>query len=61
MKALVQEIVKSFSFRFKNLKVNVKELTGDQSFGRKELEKVGLVVSTPEKWDVVSRKGEKGW
>ncbi|EEQ98855.1 u520, putative [Perkinsus marinus ATCC 50983] len=56
MKALVQEVVQSFSLRLGDLGLVVKELSGDQSLSREQIEQTNIIVTTPEKWDVVTRK-----
>ncbi|KAH0476631.1 MAG: uncharacterized protein KVP18_003020 [Porospora cf. gigantea A] len=56
MKALVAEQVQTFSKRFSSYGVKVHELTGDVSMSRSELEETNIIVTTPEKWDVITRK-----
>lgn len=57
MKALVKEVVQSFSKRLGYIPgFQVKELSGDVSMSRKEVMETNLVVTTPEKWDIVTRK-----
>ena len=56
MKALVQEVVKSFSLRLNPLGIQVGELSGDANIGREQMAKTQVIVTTPEKWDVVTRK-----
>ncbi len=56
MKALAQEMVENFSKRLKPLGVVVKELTGDMQLTRKEIAETQMIVTTPEKWDVITRK-----
>jgi antiviral helicase SLH1 len=56
MKALASEIVGKFSKRLRYLGVKVRELTGDMQMTRKEIEETQMIVTTPEKWDVVTRK-----
>ncbi len=34
----------------------MKELTGDMQLTKKEMEETQMLVTTPEKWDVVTRK-----
>jgi antiviral helicase SLH1 len=34
----------------------VRELTGDMQLTRKEIGETQIIVTTPEKWDVVTRK-----
>jgi activating signal cointegrator complex subunit 3 len=57
MKALAAEVAAAFSKRLAALGVSVRELTGDMQLTRKELDATHMVVTTPEKWDVVTRKG----
>lgn len=35
----------------------VQELTGDMQLSKRELEATQMIVTTPEKWDVITRKG----
>ena len=56
MKALVQEVVKSFSLRLNPLGLNVRELSGDVSIARDLMAETHVIVTTPEKWDVITRK-----
>lgn len=56
MKALVAEVVGNLSNRLKDYQVNVKELSGDQSLSRQEIEETQIIVTTPEKWDIITRK-----
>ncbi|WFD36018.1 RNA helicase [Malassezia cuniculi] len=56
MKALVSEIVAKFSKRLSYLGLKVRELTGDMQLTRKEMAETQMIVTTPEKWDVVTRK-----
>ncbi|KAI3844843.1 hypothetical protein MKX03_004564 [Papaver bracteatum] len=56
MKALVAEIVGNLSNRLKHYNVNVKELSGDQSLTRQQIEDTQIIVTTPEKWDIITRK-----
>lgn len=58
MKALVQEQVKNFSQRFKDYGVTVRELSGDSSLSRQQIAETQLLVTTPEKFDVITRQGE---
>jgi len=62
MKALVAEMVGNFSKRLGEgtpYGLNVRELTGDVSLTRQEVEAAQVIVTTPEKWDVVTRRGEE--
>jgi pre-mRNA-splicing helicase BRR2 len=58
MKALVQEVVSNFSKRLAAYGVAVRELSGDSSLTRQQIAETQLLVTTPEKWDVVTRQGE---
>ncbi|EUD65104.1 adenosinetriphosphatase [Plasmodium inui San Antonio 1] len=56
MKALVNEQVQSFSLRLKCLNMKVSELTGDVNLSSKEIDESQVIVMTPEKFEVISRK-----
>lgn len=56
MKALAAEMVRSFSKRLAPLGVKVAELTGDMQLTKAEIEATQMIVTTPEKWDVITRK-----
>lgn len=56
MKALVNEIVATLRHRLNSLGVIVSEFTGDSHLSRKEVELSQILVCTPEKWDVATRK-----
>ncbi|SPJ08848.1 pre-mRNA-splicing helicase BRR2, putative [Plasmodium sp. DRC-Itaito] len=56
MKALVNEQVQSFNLRLKCMNIKVSELTGDVNLSTKELDDSQIIVMTPEKFDVISRK-----
>ncbi|KAJ3352530.1 activating signal cointegrator 1 complex subunit [Entophlyctis luteolus] len=62
MKALAAEIVSKFSKRLGGsetdggLGITVKELTGDMQLTKAEIASTQMIVTTPEKWDVVTRK-----
>lgn len=58
MKALVQEVVANFSSRLAAYGVVVRELSGDSSLTRQQIAETQLLVTTPEKWDIVTRQGE---
>jgi activating signal cointegrator complex subunit 3 len=60
MKALAQEVTDKFSSKLKALGIVVRELTGDMQLSRMEAERADILVTTPEKWDVVTRKGGDG-
>ncbi|KAK9269921.1 hypothetical protein L1049_025494 [Liquidambar formosana] len=56
MKALVAEVVGNLSNRLQHYDVQVKELSGDQSLTRQQIEETQIIVTTPEKWDIITRK-----
>ncbi|KAL8547142.1 hypothetical protein ACS0TY_006743 [Phlomoides rotata] len=56
MKALAAEVTSTFSHRLAPLNVTVRELTGDMQLSKNELEETQMIVTTPEKWDVITRK-----
>lgn len=56
MKALAAEMTANFGKRLLPLNVKVKELTGDMQLSKKEIEETQIIVTTPEKWDVITRK-----
>lgn len=58
MKALVQEQVKNFSKRLGAYGVSVQELSGDSNLSRHQIADTQILVTTPEKWDIITRQGE---
>ncbi|CAD5122093.1 DgyrCDS10543 [Dimorphilus gyrociliatus] len=56
MKALAAEMTATFGRRLESLGVVVKELTGDMQLTKAEILSTQMLVTTPEKWDVVTRK-----
>ncbi len=56
MKALVQEMVGSFGKRLAYLGVKVGELSGDHQMTKQQIAETQLIFTTPEKWDVITRK-----
>lgn len=56
MKALASEVVSNFSRRLSPLGIQVRELTGDTQLTKNEILNTQMLVTTPEKWDVVTRK-----
>ena len=72
MKALAAEIVRKLGKRLKWLSIRVRELTGMSPYGlsntctehsagdmqltKQEINETQIIVTTPEKWDVVTRK-----
>lgn len=57
MKALAAEMVDNFGKRFKSLGISVRELTGDMQLTKAEIAQTQMIITTPEKWDVITRKG----
>ncbi|XP_071560788.1 activating signal cointegrator 1 complex subunit 3 [Temnothorax nylanderi] len=57
MKALAAEMTANFNKRLGPLGVCVRELTGDMQLTKREIQQTQMIVTTPEKWDVVTRKG----
>lgn len=56
MKALVAEMVGNLGNRLKPYGINVRELTGDVSLSRSQIDDTQVIVTTPEKWDIITRK-----
>lgn len=56
LKSLVQEMVGSFSKRLANYNLKVAELTGDQQLSKEQINATQVIVCTPEKWDIITRK-----
>lgn len=56
MKALAAEITEKLDKRLAWLGVQVRELTGDMQLTKREIVQTQIIVTTPEKWDVVTRK-----
>ncbi|CAI5520447.1 unnamed protein product [Closterium sp. Naga37s-1] len=56
MKALAAEMAAAFGRRLAPLGLAVRELTGDMQLTKREMEETQMIVTTPEKWDVITRK-----
>jgi antiviral helicase SLH1 len=56
MKALAAEITEKLGKRLAWLGIQVRELTGDMQLTKSEIVSTQIIVTTPEKWDVVTRK-----
>ncbi|VBB85675.1 RNA helicase related to Ski2p, putative [Yarrowia lipolytica] len=56
LKALAAEIVVKLGKRLAWLGISVRELTGDMQLTKAEIMATQVIVTTPEKWDVVTRK-----
>ncbi|CAG9313946.1 unnamed protein product [Blepharisma stoltei] len=60
MKALVSETCGNLSNRLSKYDVTVRELTGDAQLTKQQIHETQVIVTTPEKWDIVTRKsGER--
>ena len=57
MKALAAEITEKLGKRLAWLNIKARELTGDMQLTKAEIVQTQIIVTTPEKWDVVTRKG----
>lgn len=58
MKSLAVEQTENFSSRLRSLGIRTRELTGDMSLTEREMSQTHIIVTTPEKWDVVTRKAK---
>lgn len=56
LKALVQEQVGNFGKRLEVYGIRVSELTGDRQLTKQQIADTQVIVTTPEKWDVITRK-----
>ncbi|OJJ88636.1 RNA helicase SLH1 [Aspergillus glaucus CBS 516.65] len=56
MKALAAEVTEKLGKRLAWLGVKARELTGDMQLSKREIMETQIIVTTPEKWDVVTRK-----
>lgn len=56
MKALVSEICGNLSYRLQDYGVSVRELTGDTNISKHQIHTTQVIVTTPEKWDIITRK-----
>lgn len=57
MRSLVQEMVGNFTKRLSSYGIKVAELTGDHQLSREQINETQVIVCTPEKWDIITRKG----
>ncbi|KAG7149797.1 putative helicase mug81 like protein [Verticillium longisporum] len=57
MKALAAEITDKLGKRLAWLGIKCREYTGDMHLTKSEIVQTQIIVTTPEKWDVVTRKG----
>ena len=56
MKALAAELTGKLGSRLAWLGVQVREYTGDMNLTKKEISQTQIIITTPEKWDVVTRR-----
>ncbi|KAJ2720409.1 activating signal cointegrator 1 complex subunit 3 [Coemansia sp. Benny D115] len=56
MKALAAEVTEKYQSRLAWLGIKCRELTGDMQLTKAEVAATQIIVTTPEKWDVVTRK-----
>ncbi|KAI1852439.1 hypothetical protein JX266_002617 [Neoarthrinium moseri] len=57
MKALAAEITEKLGKRLAWLGIRAREYTGDMHLTKAEIVQTQIIVTTPEKWDVITRKG----
>ncbi|XP_045467898.1 putative U5 small nuclear ribonucleoprotein 200 kDa helicase [Harmonia axyridis] len=57
MRSLVQEMVGNFGKRLASYNITVSELTGDHQLTHEQIAATQVIVCTPEKWDIITRKG----
>ncbi|TFY81453.1 hypothetical protein EWM64_g2555 [Hericium alpestre] len=56
MKALVQEMVRNFNHCLNPFGITVGELTGDVQMMRQQIVETQIIITMPEKWDVITHK-----
>jgi pre-mRNA-splicing helicase BRR2 len=56
LKALVSEQVGNFGKRLEPYGIKVRELTGDRQLTKQQIAETQIIVTTPEKYDVITRK-----
>ena len=56
LKALVAEQTGNFGKRLAPYGIKVAELTGDRQLTKQQIAETQIIVTTPEKWDVITRK-----
>ncbi|KAL2755168.1 hypothetical protein ACRALDRAFT_2028351 [Sodiomyces alcalophilus JCM 7366] len=57
MKALAAEVTEKLGKRLAWLGIKCREYTGDMHLTKSEIVQTQIIVTTPEKWDVITRKG----
>eukprot|EP00039_Didymoeca_costata_P018603 m.334150 g.334150 ORF g.334150 m.334150 type:complete len:2153 (-) comp17301_c0_seq1:1767-8225(-) len=58
MKSLVQEVTGNFTKRLSHYGMKVAELTGDSQLTKEQIYDTQIIVCTPEKWDIITRKNQ---
>jgi len=56
LQALVAEMVGNFGDRLAPFGLKVRELTGDMNLTKAEIDETQMIIVTPEKWDIITRK-----
>jgi len=56
MKALVAEMVGNFGSRLAPFGIKVAELTGDRQLTKQQIAETQIIITTPEKYDIITRK-----
>lgn len=51
------DLPSSFPQRLASYGITVSELTGDHQLCKEEINATQIIVCTPEKWDIITRKG----
>jgi activating signal cointegrator complex subunit 3 len=59
LKALVRERLKDWAPRFAKIKKSVVELSGDFTPDIESLKRADIIVTTPEKWDGITRSNDR--
>ena len=59
LKALARERVRDWTPKFRAIGLSVEELTGDSAPDQRALKKADVLITTPEKWDGVTRQFQK--
>mmetsp|Transcript_3040 Transcript_3040/g.9258 ORF Transcript_3040/g.9258 Transcript_3040/m.9258 type:complete len:2169 (-) Transcript_3040:2467-8973(-) len=60
MKSLVAEVTGNFRKRLEPYGMVVDELTGDHQLSKEQMAATQVIVCTPEKWDIITRKSQGG-
>ena len=56
MKSLVNEMVLNFKQRLAYLNLTIQELSGDVNLSYDEILQTQIIITTPEKWEIITRK-----